>query len=128
MSKLGGVDSILEMLRTMDSESQDKLLTELEKQDSELVRVLKKRIFSLEKLIEWNNEDIQKIIAQISSKQLALAQRLASEPLKEKLFSNMTARALVALKELPEFQNPQKKSLVEEAQNEIIEIAKKISS
>ena len=63
---------------------------------------------------------------ELSSEDLSLALKTASDGLKQKIFKNMSQRAVQILKEEMETRGPVKLSDVETAQQNIVRVARKL--
>jgi flagellar motor switch protein FliG len=57
-------------------------------------------------ILSLDDESIQKMLREVDSMELSKAMRGAAEPIKEKIFSNMSERAVQMLKEVMEFMGP----------------------
>jgi flagellar motor switch protein FliG len=68
------------------------------------------------------------ILKEVTNEVLQIALKTASEELKEKIFKNMSERAAQMLKEDLEVMGPVRLKDVEEAQQNIIRVAKKLES
>ena len=63
------------------------------------------------------------VLKEVSSEDLSLALKTASDGLKEKVFANMSQRAVELLKEEMDLKGPVRISEVEEAQQNVVKVA-----
>jgi flagellar motor switch protein FliG len=73
-----------------------------------------------------DDRGIQLILKELSTEDLSLALKTATDVLKQKIFSNMSKRAVQILKEEMETRGPVKVSDVEAAQQNIVRAARKL--
>src|SRR3989338_3387567 len=83
-------------------------------------------MFVFEDLLSVDDRGIQAILKEVSTDDLKLALKLASDELKDKIFSCMSSRAVEMLKEDMEIMGPTRVKDVEGAQQSIIKIAKRL--
>ena len=117
----GGVKALAEILNATSRNVETGIMEVLIQKDPELATEIKNLMFVFEDLIKLRDKDIQKILKGVDSKSLAMALKVASEDLKEKIFQNMSQQASEALKEEIEFLGPVRLREVEEAQVGIVE-------
>jgi len=121
--KLGGVKSVADILNQMDRTAESSAMTQIEEADPKLAEEIKQLMFIFEDLVLIDDRGIQEILKEISSDDLARALKTASEAVKEKIFKNMSERAVEMLNEDIEDMGPIKLSEVEKAQLSITQIA-----
>jgi flagellar motor switch protein FliG len=73
-----------------------------------------------------DDKGIQTIMKEIDNDELTLALKTASEELKEKIFRNMSERAAQLIKEDMQFMGPVRVSDVEQAQQRIVDIVRRL--
>jgi len=118
----GGVGRLAEILNQVDAASGEMILDGIEENDAELADQVKQRMFLFEDLVLVDDKGFQKVLREIETKELALALRVASEEVKEKVFSNMSERAAEILKEEIEVMGPVRMSEVVVAQRSVTRI------
>jgi lysine/ornithine N-monooxygenase len=69
-----------------------------------------------------DDRSIQKVLRETDSQDLAKALKGAAEPVKEKIFNNMSERAIQMIKEDMEYMGPVRTSNVKESQEKIVSI------
>lgn len=117
----GGVKSLAEILNATSRGVEQGIMEILIQKDPELATEIKNLMFVFEDLISLRDKDIQKILKGIDSKTLAMALKVSSDELKDKIYGNMSQMATEALREEIEFLGPVRLREVEEAQVEIVE-------
>ncbi len=124
--KVGGVESVAEMLNLADRGTEKSILEAMEAQDPELVEQIRRLMFVFEDILLVNDKGIQAVLKDIENEELALALKTASEELREKIFKNMSERAAQLIKEDMEFMGPVRVSDVEGAQQKIVDVVRRL--
>jgi flagellar motor switch protein FliG len=124
--RLGGVEVVAGMLNQMNRATEAEILDSIEESHPELAEKIKQLMFTFEDLLKADDKGIQLILKEISSEDLTLALKGASEALKEKILNNMSERAATMLREDLEAMGPVRVSDVEKAQVKIAMAAKKL--
>ncbi len=124
--EIGGVNSAAEILNQMDNTAENSILAEVEEKDVDLAEGIRQLMFVFEDLVNVDDRGIQAILKEVSSEELLLALKTASDTLKEKLFKNMSERAATMLKEDLEAMGPVRVSEIVKAQQAVIRIAKRL--
>lgn len=125
-SRLGGVESVAEIVNNLDHNMEVGILTEIESFNPELAESIRQLMFVFEDLLSVDDKGMQVILKEVSRDDLILGLKTASEQLKEKILHNMSKRAGEMLKEDLAAMGPVKLSDVEKAQQNIIRIVKKL--
>ncbi|MEM7234466.1 MAG: flagellar motor switch protein FliG, partial [Planctomycetota bacterium] len=120
MQEVGGVKTVSEILNVMDRATERQILENIEEESPELAEDIKKLMFVFEDLMLVDDKGIQNVLKEVDNKALALALKLASDELKEKIFKNMSTRAADLIREELEYMGPVRISDVEAAQQEIV--------
>jgi flagellar motor switch protein FliG len=118
----GGVESIVEILNLVDRSSEKQIIEALEDEDPELAEEIKKRMFVFEDIVLLGDRDIQKVLREVDSQELAKALKSVDTEVQDKIFRNMSKRAAGMLKEDMEFMGPVRLKDVEESQQKIVSI------
>ncbi|MBW1708138.1 MAG: flagellar motor switch protein FliG, partial [Deltaproteobacteria bacterium] len=100
----------------------------LEEQDSYLADKVRQKMFVFEDLLDVDDKNFRDILQNVDNQQLARALKTASEELKQKIFHNLSERASEMLKEDIEVMGPVRLAEVEEAQQAILKIAKRLEA
>lgn len=126
--KLGGTKTIAEILNHCDKATEQAVLEKIEAQDDNLADTIRKFMFIFDDLIYIDDRGIQTILMEVSTEELSVALKTASDALKEKIFRNMSQRAAQILKEEMQLKGPVRVSDVERAQQNIVKIARKLEA
>ncbi len=126
--KLGGVEAVAEIMNQLDTNTENNIFSSLEEMDADLAEQIREKMFVFEDIINIDNRGIQAILKEITNEDLILALKTASEPLKEKILSNMSSRASEMLMEDMEAMGPVKLSDVESAQQSIVRVVRKLEA
>ncbi len=126
--KLGGVETVAEIMNQLDTNTENNIFSSLEEMDADLAEKIREKMFVFEDIINIDNRGIQAILKEITNEDLILALKTASEPLKEKILSNMSSRASEMLMEDMEAMGPVKLSDVESAQQSIVRVVRKLEA
>lgn len=124
---VGGVDSVVEILNASDRTTEKNIMEKLEENDQELTEEIKKKMFVFEDILALDNRTIQVILRQdIDNRELAVALKLASSELQNLIFSNLSKRLAAMIKEDMDFMGPVRRTDVEEAQQKIVNIIRRL--
>ena len=124
--KIGGTKTIAEILNQSERASEQMILENIDSQNNPLADAIRQLMFVFDDLVKVDDRGFQMILKEISSENLSLALKTASEKLKEKIFRNMSQRAAQILKEDMEAKGPVKVTDVEKAQQSIVKVARKL--
>jgi len=124
--KVGGTKKVAEILNNVDRSTEQVVLTKIEEQKAEVAESIRNLMFVFDDLVKLDDRAIQMILKEISTDELSLALKTVSEALKEKIFKNMSQRAVEILKEEMQTRGPVKLSDVEKAQQNIVKIARRL--
>ena len=122
----GGINSVVQILNRVDRSTEKTILETLEIQDPELAEDIKRLMFVFEDIIHLDDRSIQHVLREVDQKDLALALKGASEEVKVKIKNNMSKRAGELLEEEIEFMGPVRLRDVEEAQQRIVGIIRRL--
>lgn len=122
----GGVQSIVEILNSVDRGTEKYIMESLEIEDTSLAEEIKKRMFVFEDILTLDNRAIQRFLREIENSQLAMALKGSSEEVQNIIFSNMSKRMVDMIKEDMEFMGPVRLRDVEEAQQKIVNSIRKL--
>ena len=125
-TKAGGISSIVEILNSVDRGTERHIVESLEVSDPELAEEIKKRMFVFEDVINLDNTAIQRFIREVENNTLAVALKGATEDLADLIFSNMSKRMAEMIREDMEFMGPVRLRDVEEAQQGIVNIIRRL--
>lgn len=122
----GGVESIVEILNLVDRSTEKTIIESLEEEDPELAEDIKKRMFVFEDIVMLDDRAIQKVLREVDTSELAKALKSVDTEVQDKIFRNMSKRAATLLKEDMEYMGPIRMKDVEESQQKIVSIIRKL--
>jgi flagellar motor switch protein FliG len=122
----GGVEAIVEILNLVDRSSEKSIIESLEEDDPDLAEEIKKRMFVFEDIVMLDNRAIQKVLRDVDQQELAKALKSVDTEVQDKIFGNMSKRAASMLKEDMEFMGPVRLKDVEESQQKIVSIIRRL--
>jgi flagellar motor switch protein FliG len=122
----GGVAAVAEVLNVTDRATERLLLENLAQEDPVLVEEIRRLMFVFDDIAKLSDKDIQTVLKNVESSQWAMALKGASEELKERILGNMSKRAGDLLREEMEYLGPVKLSSVEQTQQQIVDIVRRL--
>lgn len=122
----GGIDSVVEILNLVDRGTEKTIIEALEEEDPELAEEIKKRMFVFEDIVLLDDRAIQKVMREVDNSDLAKALKSVDTEVQEKIFKNMSKRAANLLREDMDFMGPIRIKDVEDAQQKIVNIIRKL--
>ena len=125
-NKLGGVEIAAEVMGSLDRETETSILIAMDEVDLDLANEIRNLRFTFEDILKIDDAGIQMIMKEINQEDLVIGLKTATDELKEKLFSNMSERAGLMMKEDLESLGPKKISEVQKAQQKVIAVCKKL--
>ncbi len=124
---LGGVDVAAEILNFMGGQFEASITEFIKETDAELAQKIQDKMFVFENLLDLDDRSIQLLLREVQSETLVVALKGTSEPLKEKIFKNMSSRASEMLREDLESKGPVRLSEVESEQKEILKVVRRLA-
>ena len=122
----GGVESIVDILNLVDRSTEKGIIESLEEEDPELAEDIKKRMFVFEDIVLLDDRAIQKVLREVDTNELAKALKSVDSEVQDKIYRNMSKRAATLLKEDMEYMGPVRLKDVEESQQKIVSIIRKL--
>lgn len=122
----GGVKSLAEILNHSTRPTEINVLDSLTETDEELAAEVRRLLFVFEDIVRLDDRSIQQILREADQKDLALALRGVGDDVKTRMLSNMSERGAQMLVEEMEYQPPQRKRVIEEAQGRIVAIVRRL--
>jgi flagellar motor switch protein FliG len=122
----GGVQSLADILNHADRSTERNVLDKLTEADEDLSAEVRRLLFVFEDIVKLDDRSIQLVLREADQKDLALALRGVPDEVKERVLSNMSERGAQMLLEEMEYQPPQRKRIVEEAQGRIVAIIRRL--
>ena len=124
---VGGIDSVVEILTNVDRGTEKHILETLETEDAELTDEIKKKMFVFEDLVTLDNRSIQRVLREVTdNRELAVAMKGAKAEVQEVIFNNLSKRLGAMIREDMDFMGPVRRSDSEEAQQNIVNIVRRL--
>ncbi len=123
---VGGVDSIVNILNTVDRSTEKHIMETLEIEEPELADDIRRKMFVFEDILVLDNRSIQTVLREVDNNELAIALKNANEDVQKVIFDNLSSRLATMIKEDMEFMGPVRLKDVEDAQQKIVNIIRKL--
>ena len=123
---VGGIEVLVQLLKQSSRMTEKTIIEALEDNEPELAEQVKKRMFVFENIATLDDRSIQRILREVELRGLALTRKATSERVKECILRNMSTRAAQMMKEDMEASGPVRLRQVEEAQQRIVEVIRRL--
>jgi flagellar motor switch protein FliG len=123
-----GFKAVADLLNRLNAEEAKKILEAIEEGQPELALSIRNLMFTFEDLVTVPAASIREIIAGVDKRQLAMALRGANDDMRAQVFKSMSSRAVEMLKEDMEVLGPVRSREVASAQQEILNIARRLET
>ena len=123
---LGGIETAAEILNQLDQKTENAILEKIESERDELADEIRQSMFVFEDLMDLDDRSVRALLKEVSNDELILALKTSSEQLKEKIFGNVSQRAAEMMREDMEVMGPVRLREVDQAQLNIIKIARRL--
>ena len=123
---VGGVDSVVDILNTVDRATEKHIVETLEVEDPELADEIRKKMFVFEDILLLDDRSIQRVLREVENNDLAMACKTANEQVQDAIFRNLSSRLSTMIKEDMEFMGPVRMKDVEEAQQKIVNTIRRL--
>jgi flagellar motor switch protein FliG len=122
----GGVKDVAEILNMIERSTEKTIMADLEERDPELADEIGRLMFTFDDIVFVDDSGIQKTLREVESKDLALALKASNDEVANKVYKNMSERAREMIKEEIEFMGPVRMKNVEEAQQKIVAVIRRL--
>ena len=123
---IGGVDAVVDILNTVDRGTEKHIMETLEIEEPELADEIRKTMFVFEDILLLEDRAIQRVLRDVDNNDLEMALKSANEQVQNAIFNNLSKRLAVMIKEDMDFMGPVRMKDVEEAQQKIVNIIRKL--
>ncbi len=123
---IGGVDQVVEILNSTDRGTEKHIMEILEIEDPELADNIRKKMFVFEDILLLDDRSIQRVLRDVDNNDLELSLKGTNEEVQNAIFNNLSKRLAQMIKEDMEFMGPVRMKDVEEAQQKIVNIIRKL--
>lgn len=123
---VGGVDSIVEILNSVDRGTEKHIMETLEIEEPELADEIRKKMFVFEDILLLDDRAIQRVLRDVENADLELALKNTTEEVQNVIYKNLSKRLAAMIKEDMDFMGPVRMKDVEEAQQKIVAVIRKL--
>ena len=123
---IGGVDAVVDILNTVDRGTEKHIMETLEIDEPELADEIRKKMFVFEDILLLDDRSIQRVLRDVDNNDLAVSLKSSNEEVKAAIFNNLSKRLASMIQEDMEFMGPVRMKDVEEAQQKIVNIIRKL--
>ena len=123
---IGGVDAVVEILNAVDRGTEKHIMETLEIEEPELADEIRKKMFVFEDILLLDDRSIQRVLRDVDNNDLAIALKGSNENVQAAIFNNLSKRLSAMIREDMEYMGPVRMKDVEEAQQKIVNIIRKL--
>ncbi len=123
---VGGVDAIVEILNSVDRGTEKHIMENLEIEEPELADEIKRKMFVFEDILALDDKTIQRVLRDVDNNDLGIALKGAAEEVQNVIFNNLSKRLVAMIREDMEYMGPVRMKDVEEAQQKIVNVIRKL--
>ncbi len=123
---VGGIDSIVAILNAVDRSTEKHILESLDEDNGELADEIRSRMFVFEDIVKLSNQAVQRVLKEVENSELAIALKGATKEVSALIFNNISKRLQDMIKEDMEFMGPVRVRDVEENQQKIVNIIRRL--
>lgn len=126
MTQAGGPKALVDLLNRVDRSTERLIIDSLIENNPELAEQVKNMMFVFEDIVGLDDRAVQQILREVDMKELATALKGTKDEVQQKIFKNMSERAVQMLKEDMEFMGPVRLRVVEESQQKIVGVIRRL--
>ncbi|HEY3781299.1 MAG TPA: flagellar motor switch protein FliG [Fimbriimonadaceae bacterium] len=126
MTKAGGPKALVDLLNRVDRSTERLIMDSLSESNPELAETVKNMMFVFEDIVQLDDRAVQQILKEVDLKELATALKGVNNDVQNKVFRNMSERAVNMLKEDMDFMGPVRLKVVEESQQKIVGVIRRL--
>jgi flagellar motor switch protein FliG len=126
-SKVGGVPAAAKIMNFISGDGEAKIMKDILKEDKALMQAIQDSMFVFETLLLSDDKSLQTLLRAVEDDLIILALKGADQELKDKLFGCMSQRAAANIQDEMEALGPVRLTEVQEAQKQIIAVARRMS-
>ncbi len=123
---VGGVDAVVNILNTVDRGTEKHIMESLEIEEPELADEIRKKMFVFEDILLLDSKSIQRVLKDVDNNDLEIALKGSNDEVKQACLSNMSSRLASMIEEDIEYMGPVRMKDVEEAQQKIVAIIRRL--
>lgn len=126
-SQIGGVKAAARIMNFTRQDMEERIMKDIRKDDKNLSEDIQDNLFVFDYLIKSDERALQTVLREIESDILILALKGANPTLRDKLLGCVSARAAANIMDEMEAMGPVRLSQVQEAQKQVITVARRLS-
>ena len=123
---VGGIDAIVNILNSVDRGTEKHIMESLEIEEPELADEIRKKMFVFEDILLLDDRAIQRVLRDVDNNDLAVALKNANDEVQNVCFKNLSKRLAAMIKEDMDFMGPVRMKDVEEAQQKIVGVIRRL--
>ena len=124
ISNLGGLKFAAEVLNKTDRTKEQRILEDIKAIEEPVYQKIEEQLFVFEDIVQLDDRTLQSILKEVTTDVLVVALRATDQSVQDKFFGNMSTRAADIIKEEMEMRGPVRLKEVEQAQQDLIAVAK----
>lgn len=126
--RVGGINLVADIMNQLEKSREQMLMQKLDEEDPNLAENVRSLMFVFDDLVNLDNRAIQMLLKEVPRDTLLLSLKAADEDIKQRVFSNLSSRAVQMIVEDLDARGPVRLSEVEKAQAEVVRIALKLNA
>ena len=126
MTHLGGVDTVVNILNSVDRSTQKNIIKRMTEANATLAAEVQNNLFVFDDIVHLDDMTIQRVLRDVDQPTLALSLKGASDTLMDAIKRNISSRAAERLLEEIEYLGPVRLADVEKAQITIVETIRRL--
>lgn len=126
--EFGGVNYIADVMNHMDRSNEKYIFDELNRKDAKLSDEIRQKMFVFEDILTLDDMSIQRFLREVDSKDLVFALKGANKEVAAAIFKNMSNRTSETIKSDLEYTHNVRLRDVEEAQQRIVGIIRRLEN
>lgn len=126
-SQIGGIKAAARIMNFTKQSMEQRIMKEIKSNDKDLMQSLQDNMFVFDNLIKSDDRSLQTLLRAVDPEILVIALKGADEDLTAKLLSCMSTRQAEGIKDEMDALGPIRLSEVQEAQKQVINIARRMS-
>ena len=126
-TQAGGIRSAANVMNYLKSNVESSIMKELTKKNKDIAKEIQENMFDFENLIGIDDKSMQTLIRSLDNELIVVALKGADDAVSDKFFACMSQRAAANIKDEMEALGPMRLTDVQEAQKQIIAVARQLA-
>lgn len=126
VTEIGGPKAVAEILNRTGRSTEKAVLERLDAADPELAEGVRNQMFTFDDIANLTDREMQLLLREVDSKDLATALRGATPEMQNKVFANVSERVGEMMREEMDFSGPVRLSDVEEVQLRVVQTVRQL--